>query len=51
LTFKPNDVQVGEQRLEKLELYLQLAKILMMAAFLVTFIILILLGRLTITVK
>ena len=37
--------------MEKLELYIQLAKILMMATFLLTFIILILLGRLTITVK
>jgi len=37
--------------LEKLELYLQLAKIMMMALFLVVFIALIYLGRLTITVK
>jgi len=37
--------------LEKLELYLQLAKIMMMALFLVVLIALIYLGRLTITVK
>jgi hypothetical protein len=37
--------------LEKLELYLQVAKVLMMAVFLVIFLALILLGRLTITIK
>lgn len=37
--------------MEKLELYIQLVKVAMMAIFLFVFLILIMLGRLTITIR
>jgi len=37
--------------MEKLELYIQIAKIVMMAIFLIVFLTIIFLGKLTITIK
>jgi len=37
--------------MERLELYIQIAKVAMMAIFLITFLTIILLGKVTITIK
>jgi hypothetical protein len=37
--------------MERLELYIQIAKVVMMAVFLIVFLTVILLGKLTITIK